>query len=126
MSKSFQDYFDTPDTTTMYDTYDIQENKVWAILSYLPVLFILPLFVNGGQSKFAKYHANQGFILFLLDIACMLVSALLGWIPVLGTIVKTILGIVVLAMMVFGMIHAACGMAKELPFIGGLMHVFDK
>ena len=68
MSNDFNDFMNTPDDTGMYDTQDIQTNKVWAALSYVGILFILPLLVNGGQSRYAKYHANQGFILFLANI----------------------------------------------------------
>ena len=60
MSNDFNDFMNTPDDTGMYDTQDIQTNKVWAALSYVGILFILPLLVNGGQSRYAKYHANQG------------------------------------------------------------------
>ena len=77
-------FMNTPDDTGMYDTQDIQTNKVWAALSYVGILFILPLLVNGGQSRYAKYHANQGFILFLANIVVGIASAILGKIPVLG------------------------------------------
>lgn len=70
MSNDFNDFMNTPDDTGMYDTQDIQTNKVWAALSYVGILFILPLLVNGGQSRYAKYHANQGFILFLAEHCC--------------------------------------------------------
>ena len=49
MSNDFNDFMNTPDDTGMYDTQDIQTNKVWAALSYVGILFILPLLVNGGQ-----------------------------------------------------------------------------
>ena len=84
MSNDFNDFMNTPDDTGMYDTQDIQTNKVWAALSYVGILFILPLLVNGGQSRYAKYHANQGFILFLANIVVGIASAILGKIPVLG------------------------------------------
>ena len=86
MSNDFNDFMNTPDDTGMYDTQDIQTNKVWAALSYVGILFILPLLVNGGQSRYAKYHANQGFILFLANIVVGIASAILGKIPVLGAV----------------------------------------
>ena len=100
MSNDFNDFMNTPDDTGMYDTQDIQTNKVWAALSYVGILFILPLLVNGGQSRYAKYHANQAL------------SALLS--------------LASLALMIIGIINAANGKAKQLPLIGGLFHVFDK
>ena len=118
MSNDFNDFMNTPDDTGMYDTQDIQTNKVWAALSYVGILFILPLLVNGGQSRYAKYHANQGFILFLANI--------LGKIPVLGAVLSALLSLASLALMIIGIINAANGKAKQLPLIGGLFHVFDK
>ena len=126
MSNDFNDFMNTPDDTGMYDTQDIQTNKVWAALSYVGILFILPLLVNGGQSRYAKYHANQGFILFLSNIVVGIASAILGKIPVLGAVLSALLSLASLALMIIGIINAANGKAKQLPLIGGLFHVFDK
>lgn len=110
----------------LYDTQDVQNNKIWAALSYVGILFILPLLVNGGQSRYAKYHANQGFILFLADIVAGIVGAILGKIPVLGGILSALISLVTLALMIIGILNAANGKAKQLPLIGNLLHVFDK
>lgn len=126
MSKDFNDFMNTQDDSMMYDTQDVQSNKVWAALSYVGILFILPLLVNGGQSRYAKYHANQGFILFLLSIVIGIVNAILNNIPVLGGIVSVLLSLASLALMILGIINAVNGKAKQLPLIGGLLHVFDK
>lgn len=126
MSKDFNDFMNTQDDSMLYDTQDVQTNKIWAALSYVGILFILPLLVNGGQSRYAKYHANQGFILFLLNIVIGIVNAILGNIPVLGAIVSVLLSLASLALMILGIINAVNGKAKQLPLIGGLFHVFDK
>ena len=101
MSNDFNDFMNTPDDTGMYDTQDIQTNKVWAALSYVGILFILPLLVNGGQSRYAKYHANQGFILFLANIVVGIASAILGKIPVLGAVLSALLSLASLARHLF-------------------------
>ncbi|MGN1402858.1 MAG: DUF4870 domain-containing protein [Ruminococcus sp.] len=126
MSKDFNDFLNTPDNSAMYDTQDIQDNKIWAALSYVGILFILPLLVNGGNSRYGKFHANQGFILFLADIVCGIAGAILGMIPVIGGILSALLSLAILALVIIGIINAANGKAKELPLIGGLLHVFDK
>ena len=79
------------------------------------ILFILPLLVNGGQSRYAKYHANQGFILFLANIVVGIASAILGKIPVLGAVLSALLSLASLALMIIGIINAANGKAKQLP-----------
>lgn len=126
MSKDFNDFLNTPDNSAMYDTQDIQDNKIWAALSYVGILFILPLLVNGGNSRYGKFHANQGFILFLAGIVCGIAGAILGMIPIIGGILSALLSLALLALTIIGIINAANGKAKELPLIGGLLHVFDK
>lgn len=128
MSEKFDpnEIFNTEDTTFEYDTQDVSDNKVFAILSYIGILFILPLIVHGGKSKFGRYHANQGFILFLADIIVAIVAKVLGYIPIVGGIVGWLLELCILALCIIGIVYAAQGKAKQLPLIGNLLHVFDK
>ena len=126
MSKDFNDFMNTQDDSMLYDTQDVQNNKIWAALSYVGILFILPLLVNGGQSRYAKYHANQGFILFLAEAVVIIANAILGKIPLLGGILSALLSLAILALIIIGILNAANGKAKQLPLIGNLLHVFDK
>ena len=96
----------TPDTTADFDEKDIADNKVYAILSYIWILFLVPL-LAAKESKFARFHANQGLVLFIASIIC-------GIIPIVGWI----LGIVVLVLEIIGIVNAAQGKAKEVPIVG--------
>ncbi len=122
----YEKYINTPDQSYEYDTQDIHDNKVWAALSYLGILFILPLLVNGGKSRYGRFHANQGLILFLADLVCSIAGEILSWIPFIGTILQFILSIAVLLLMILGIYNAVTGKVKTLPFIGELFHAFDK
>ncbi len=126
MSTNFNDFLNTPDQTHMYDTQDIQNNKIWAALSYLGILFILPLLVNNGKSRYGKFHANQGLILFIACLLSGIACAILALIPILGAFLSLIPTLVVTILMIIGIINGATGKAKELPLIGGLLHVLDK
>lgn len=95
------------------DPQDAQDNKVLAILSYFGILFIIPL-VAAPNSKFAKFHANQGLLLFLFGIILGIVSV----IPILGWIVAVVGSIASVVFFIMGIINAAKGEAKELPLIG--------
>lgn len=111
----------TPDTTSEFDAQDIEQNKVMAILAYLSWLVLIPIFA-AKDSKFARYHANQGIILAIAEIVWWIVSGILRSIPVVGIIITIIDVIVELAFvlcLVLGLLNAANGKAKELPFIGG-------
>lgn len=104
----------TNDTTSQFDPQDINDNKGMSVLAYIGFLFLVPLLAC-PNSKFARYHTNQGLVLFLLEFA-------LGLIPIAGLIIGGLLsavgGIFTLVLMIMGIINAAQGQAKELPLIG--------
>lgn len=118
----------------VFDPQDIEKNKVYALLSYLGFLFIIPL-LAAKDSPYAKFHANQGFVLFItgiaLNIANTIVSIVLGIltsIPAMGWIFGMlialvnlavyIIGVLLFILMIIGIINAVKGEAKELPVIG--------
>lgn len=94
------------------DPADVEKNKVMAGLAYL--LFFLPL-IACPDSKYGKFHANQGLLLFIVGLAGNLI---LGIIPIIGWILMPIFGIAVLVLAIMGLINGLNGKAKELPIIG--------
>lgn len=111
----------TNDTTSQFDPQDINNNKGLSVLAYIGFLFLVPLLAC-SNSKFARYHTNQGLVLFLLEFALGVVTGILGIIPIAGLIIGGLLsavgGIFTLVLMIMGIINAAQGQAKELPLIG--------
>jgi len=88
-----------------------------AVFAYIGILFLIPL-LAAKESPFARYHANQGLVLFLFEIAAGIVMSILGWIPVLGTIINIVLWLVIVALCIIGIINAVNGKCKDLPVIG--------
>jgi len=113
-------FTNTPDYTANYSQEDINDSKVFCVLAYLGLLFLVPLLAR-GKSPFARFHTNQGIVLFVFDIVAGIVAALLSFIPVLGWILNTIIGLFTLALLILGIVNAANGKAKELPFIGKIL-----
>ncbi len=111
----------TNDTTSQFDPQDINNNKGMSVLAYIGFLFLVPLLAC-PNSKFARYHTNQGLVLFLLEFALGVVTGIIGIIPIAGLIIGGLLsavgGIFTLVLMIMGIINAAQGQAKELPLIG--------
>ncbi len=123
---AFKMLVDTPDTSDSYAAEDKANNKIMAILSYIGILVLIPIFA-AKNSPYAKYHANQGLVLCIAGLAYGVVTGLLGWllglIPVVGTFFPTIFGIlslVFVAEMIFGIYNAVKGKAKELPLLGAI------
>ena len=111
LSEKFNELNNTADTTSEYDAQDIEKNKVMAVLAY--ILFFIPL-LAAKDSKFARFHTNQGLVLFLGGIIASVVAV----IPVIGWIVAPIAGLVITVLAIIGILNALNGRAKELPVIG--------
>lgn len=112
----------TADTTVEFDNQDIQNNKIMAILSYFGILVLVPI-LAAKESKFARFHANQGLILCICSIAVWLVisiiTSVLTWrLYWLISIISLVAWVGILILAIIGIINAANGKAKELPVIG--------
>lgn len=123
-SEKISAFNETADTTDQFDAQDIQNNKAMAILAYIGILVLIPLFVS-KESKFARFHINQGLILFIVEIAYAIaygiVSAIIfaiSWRLFFITSILGIVGLVFLVLSIIGIVNAANGKAKELPIIG--------
>ena len=90
-------------------------NKLMAAISYIWILFLVPLFA-AKDDAFARYHANQGLLLFLVSI----ILGVIGIIPVIGTIIAFVGGIATFVFMILGILNALKGEMKPLPLIGGI------
>lgn len=111
----------TNDTTSQFDPQDINDNKGMSVLAYIGFLFLIPLLAC-PNSRFARYHTNQGLVLFLMELAIGVVIGIFGIIPVIGIIIGGLLGsvggILALVLSILGIVNVAQGQAKELPIIG--------
>jgi uncharacterized membrane protein len=101
---------------------DAEKNKIFGILAYLSFLCFVPLIV-AKDSPYAKYHANQGLVLFLAEIAAIIITSALVFIPFLGILVyfvHLILSLAFLVASILGIVNAAAGKCVPLPIIGGI------
>lgn len=122
----FQDAFNainnTKDMTATYSPEDVDRNKGMAILAYFGLLVLIPLFC-AKDSRFARFHTNQGLILAIIEVLLSAIFVPLRWIPFVGwifRIIYAVLSIPLLILAILGIINAANGRAKELPIIGGI------
>jgi uncharacterized membrane protein len=102
------------------DPADVEKNKVMGVLAYLGLLFLVPL-LAAKESPFARYHTNQGLILFLTWIACFIVGSIIPFVGWFLIIPLTSLCLFVL--MILGIVNAAQGACKPLPVIGTLFTI---
>ncbi len=87
---------------------DVEENKVLAAISYLWIVSLIILLVK-KESPFAKFHAKQGLILWIISI-------ILWFIPYVGWI----LNLVILVFIIIGFVQAIGGKWWKVPGVGQL------
>lgn len=121
------DVLGTPEALEV-DPDDAEKNKIFGIVAYLGILCLVPL-VAVKNSAFAKYHANQGLVLFLTEIVIAIGLAVLEGIfnfvlpsGLIGIIdfIFSLIWLAPLALVVLGIINAAAGKCVPLPGIGGI------
>ena len=91
--------------TFIPDPADVKENRFWCLLCYLGFLFIIPYLMK-PNSRFVRYHANQGLILFIPFLLSFVASA------------------VFLIWIVYGIISVLRGYVRPLPVIGDVFIFF--
>lgn len=104
----------TNQTTMVPDQKDVEQNKIFAVLSYLGILVLVPLLAK-KDSKFAMFHAKQGLVL--------LIGWAIGWL-LSFVFVGFILDVILIIFSIWGLINAATGKMTKLPVIGDLAAKF--
>ena len=118
------------------------DNKVYKILSYIGILWLVGLFVKEKNDKSVRFHVGQGIILTIAGVIVSVAVSLINTVVIaniftttvnvfgmpvttvsgLGVTIMGILNIAIyvfnILFMVLGIVNAAKGKDEELPFIG--------
>ena len=104
---------------------DVKDNKAFAILAYFGILVLVPIFAAPKSSVYARFHANQGLVLWITSIILNAAGSilgifgeLLGALSILTGAITFAAGIFTLVLAIMGIVNAAKGEMKELPVIG--------
>ena len=110
-----------PETAVLAD-----HERWYAALAYALFLCFLGMW-RAKQSEFIRFHARQGFLLFLAECVSLLgiivVDQTIGRVPFIGLLIVILLQIVVylsaLFLSVTGFVKALFGERWIMPFLGG-------
>lgn len=101
------------DAIPAVDTKEVEEGKVFAILSYIiPILCLIPLIMRNND--FSLYHAKQCLLIWI----AFLVTSVINVIPCLGQIIWLAVAVFLLVVDIMGLINAVKGEMKPIPLIG--------
>ena len=84
------------------------DKKITGILAYIGLIGWLIAYLAGDKEG-AKFHLNQGFVLWIASLICAIIPCL-GW----------LCEVILLVLMIMGIISAAKEEEKPLPIIGGI------
>jgi len=90
-----------------------KEKDLTPVLSYLSILFLIPLLLC-KDNAFAQFHAKQGLVLFIAEVATMLIAL----IPILGWLVGFIAWIIWIILSLIGIMNVLGNKQVPLPIIG--------
>jgi uncharacterized membrane protein len=88
---------------------DVLDGKMYAVLAYLSIFCIVPLIVKKNNA-FVLGHGRQGLVLFVFEVATLVISIVLPWVfrPFL---------FVLFGFSFLGMVTAIRGQCVALPVI---------
>lgn len=89
------------------------DKKTTGIVAYITWIGWLVAFLAGDKEG-AKFHLNQALVIFLAGLIINIVR----FIPFIGSLASTILGILVFVLWLMGLISACQGTEKAVPVLG--------
>ncbi|MBE6621923.1 MAG: hypothetical protein E7630_03115 [Ruminococcaceae bacterium] len=122
--------------TSRFHPLEAKGTRIECACACTGLLFFLPL-VSAPDSRFGRYWANQGLIVLLIQILLVVLWLIVGgalWllslIPLIGVLfsilriaVGILLASVALFYVVYAMVFAASGRAKDIPFLGHMRFI---
>ena len=97
------------------------QNTGMAILAYLGILVVVPLVSDAKNDPFVKFHAKQGLVLLICEIAAWVVMI----IPFLGLLIGWLLWIGSIVLVIMGIMNVVSGKMQELPIVGSYASKFN-
>lgn len=97
----------------MAEDKDIQEGKLFAVISYMIVLCVVTLALK-KENKFALFHGKQGLVILIMWVA----AAILRLIPLMGGLIWLIALVVLGILSLVGIVQSLMGNYWKMPLIG--------
>lgn len=101
-------------------------DTLMGVLAYIGLLVLIPIFAE-KESRFVRFHANQGLVLCIAAVAYSIVVGILSAIlwAISWQVALTVSGIlwflclIFLVLAIIGIVNVVNGKQKPLPVIGG-------
>jgi len=97
----------------MEETPKKEQSNIMAILSYIGFLCLIPILMK-EKDEFVSFHARQGLVLFIGELATWII---VGIVPFLWFLAN-IIGILWLVLSIIGIMNILKKEKKEIPLVG--------
>jgi len=92
--------------------------KVTGIVSYITIIGWIVAYLAGDKEG-AKFHLNQSLVINIAElINSLILSRILGIIPIIGGLVSLVISVVLLVVWILGLVAAIKEEDKEVPILG--------
>ncbi len=93
------------------------DKKVTGIVAYITWVGLIIAYFAGDKEG-AKFHINQALVIWLAELANLVVGFILGFIPIIGGILSFAISVFLFVCFVLGLIAACKEEEKEVPILG--------
>ena len=87
------------------------------LATFLSIIGFVIALVAKRKDEYVMYYAKQSLVIFVIAIIAGILNSILQWIPVIGWIINTALGILVFIIWLLSWIYALSGKEKEIPIV---------
>ena len=94
------------------ENQEIRDGKIFALLSYLSILCIIPLLLK-KDNKFCLFHAKQGLVLFIAEVSVFVLSVLPFWGGILWRLGVLFFGL----LSIWSLIQVLLGRPSKIPLV---------
>ena len=128
--QAVEGFMNTKDHIEEYSMEEVKQYKTLAIFSYVPIVSIILLIIGKQKkSEYLKFHINQGIVITIITATVSIISAILGTIFKVETMLQNnvpewvgfisfFLYSICLIAMIYGIANTFNDKSKEIPIIG--------
>ena len=100
-----------------FNPEDIKNNRAIAALSYIFILFLVPMIIR-RKSRFCRKSVKQGLALFAWEVFVWILSPFLYSIPFIGSFFVSLFYFIAIIFAFWGIKNALSGEIFIIPIIG--------
>ena len=90
------------------------QKNILAVISYIGILCLVPILTK-EKAEFVKFHAKQGLVLFICEVATWIVF---GIVPFFWLFLGNLFWILWVVLSIIGIMNVLNNRKKEVPLVG--------